>query len=103
MDASVINAASAHDGFRDPQEKLLDGMYLSTEKAELILKMLLDGMSVSATERVTGVHHGTILKLLTLAGERCEKKWENRWAGVSLWYGFYDFCRIHKWLRVRPR
>jgi len=24
-------------------------------------------------ERVTGVHHGTILKLLVLAGERCEK------------------------------
>jgi hypothetical protein len=26
-----------------------------------------------SVERATGVHHGTILKLLVLAGERCEK------------------------------
>jgi IS1 family transposase len=46
-------------------------MYLPMDKAELILKMLVDGSSVSAIERITGVHHGTILKLLVLAGERC--------------------------------
>lgn len=43
------------------------------DKAEMILKMLVDGMSVSAIERITGIHHGTILKLLVLAGERCEQ------------------------------
>jgi IS1 family transposase len=48
-------------------------MYLPMDKAEMILKMLVVGMSVSAIERITGVHHGTILKLLVLAGERCEK------------------------------
>ena len=30
------------------------------------------------------------------------KKWENHWAAVSLWYTFYNFCRIHKSLRVTP-
>jgi IS1 family transposase len=35
--------------------------------------MLLEGNSVSSVERITGVHHGTILKLLVLAGERCEQ------------------------------
>jgi hypothetical protein len=30
------------------------------------------------------------------------KKWENHWAAVSLWYAFYNFCRIHKSLRVTP-
>jgi hypothetical protein len=48
-------------------------MYLPMDQAELVLKMLVDGMSVSAIERISGVHHGTILKLLVLAGERCEK------------------------------
>lgn len=43
------------------------------EKAEAVLKILVDGCSVSMVERVTGVHHGTILKLLVLAGERREK------------------------------
>jgi IS1 family transposase len=30
------------------------------------------------------------------------KKWENHWAAVALWYGYYNFCRIHKSLRVTP-
>lgn len=30
------------------------------------------------------------------------KKWENHWAAVMLWYTYYNFCRIHKTLRVTP-
>lgn len=30
------------------------------------------------------------------------KKWENHWAAVILWYTYYNFCRIHKTLRVTP-
>jgi IS1 family transposase len=30
------------------------------------------------------------------------KKWENHWAARSFWYTFYNFCRIHKSLRVTP-
>lgn len=48
-------------------------MYLPIEKAEMVLKLLLEGNSVSSVERLTEVHHGTILKLLVLAGERCER------------------------------
>src|SRR5690349_2174335 len=48
-------------------------MYLPMEKAEMVLRLLLEGNSVSSTERLTGIHHGTILKLLVLAGERCER------------------------------
>jgi hypothetical protein len=48
-------------------------MYLPIEKAETILALMLEGNSVSTIERVTGVHHATILKLLVLAGEKCER------------------------------
>jgi IS1 family transposase len=48
-------------------------MYLPMQQAEMILEMLVDGMSISAIERITGVHHGTILKLLVLVGEKCER------------------------------
>jgi len=48
-------------------------MYLPIEKAELVLKLLLEGNSVSTVERVTEVHHTTIHKLLVLAGEKCER------------------------------
>ena len=48
-------------------------MYLPIQKAEMVLKLLLEGNSVSSVERSTEVHHTTILKLLVLAGEKAER------------------------------
>jgi transposase-like protein/IS1 family transposase len=59
--------------FLEPQEKPLDGMYLPIDKAEMVLRLLLEGNSVSSVARITDVHHTTILKLLVLAGEKCER------------------------------
>lgn len=59
--------------FLEPRDKPLEGMYLPMEKAEMVLHLLLEGNSVSSVERVTGVNHETILKLLVLAGEKCER------------------------------
>ncbi|MGD1068679.1 MAG: IS1 family transposase [Bryobacteraceae bacterium] len=30
------------------------------------------------------------------------RKWENQWAAVMLWYTYYNFCRVHKSLRITP-
>ena len=30
------------------------------------------------------------------------KKWENLEAAYALWFAFYNFCRVHKTLRVTP-
>jgi hypothetical protein len=30
------------------------------------------------------------------------KKWENHWAAVAVWFAFYNFCRVHKTLRITP-
>jgi IS1 family transposase len=30
------------------------------------------------------------------------KKWENHWAAVAVWFAFYNFCRVHKSLRMTP-
>lgn len=30
------------------------------------------------------------------------KKWENHWAALCVWFAFYNFCRIHKTLRITP-
>jgi len=58
--------------FTDARDQTLDGMYLPVEKAEMVLRLLLEGNSVSSVGRITEVHHTTILKLLVLAGEKCE-------------------------------
>jgi transposase-like protein/IS1 family transposase len=59
--------------FLEALEKPLEGMYLPIEKAEMVLRLLLEGNSVSSVERLTDVHHTTILKLLVLASEKCER------------------------------
>jgi hypothetical protein len=48
-------------------------MYLPMEKAKTVLRLILKGNSISSVERITEVHHTTILKLLVLAGEKCER------------------------------
>lgn len=67
----------------DARDNTLDGMYLPMEKAELVLRLLLEGNSVSSVERITEVHHGTILKLLVLAGEKAERVMATRIANVE--------------------
>ena len=64
--------------FSQPTEKPLDDMRLPMEKAELCLRMLLEGNSIRSTERITGVHRDTIMRLLVLAGERCQRLMEDR-------------------------
>jgi transposase-like protein/IS1 family transposase len=59
--------------FTEDHDRPLDEMRLSLEKAVSILQLLLEGMSVRSVERVTGVHRDTILRLLVLAGQKCER------------------------------
>jgi IS1 family transposase len=53
-------------------------MRLPLDKAESILKLLVEGMSIRSAERITGVHRDTILRLLVLAGERCQRLMESK-------------------------
>jgi IS1 family transposase len=48
-------------------------MYLSHEKAQLVIQLLIEGNSIRSTQRITGVDQNTIMKLLVLAGKKCEK------------------------------
>jgi IS1 family transposase len=43
------------------------------EKAVLALRLLLEGSSIRSVERTTELHRDTIMRLLVLAGEKCEK------------------------------
>jgi IS1 family transposase len=47
-------------------------MRIDIERAEMCLRMLLEGNSVRSTERLTGTHRDTILRLLVLIGERAK-------------------------------
>ncbi|HEY4359988.1 MAG TPA: hypothetical protein VGN17_03420 [Bryobacteraceae bacterium] len=70
--------------FTDARDNTLDGMYTPVEKAELVLKMLVEGSSIATVARITGIHHGTIFKILTLAGEKCERIMAKRIVNVQV-------------------
>lgn len=59
--------------FTEPHRLTLGEMYLDEKKAILALKLLVEGNSLSSTERISGVDRNTITKALILAGERCEQ------------------------------
>lgn len=59
--------------YTETHERPLGAMTIPTEKAVLALQLLIEGTSVRSTERITGLHRDTILKLLVTVGERCEK------------------------------
>lgn len=70
--------------FTDARDNTLDGMYLPVEKAEMVLRLLLEGNSVSSVVRLTEVHQKTILKLLVLAGEKAERIMAKRVRNVTV-------------------
>lgn len=46
---------------------------LERSKVLLVVNLLVEGNSIRSTERITGVKRDTILRLLNVIGERCEK------------------------------
>lgn len=62
----------------------LGPMHLDIEKATLCLKLLVEGSSIRSTERVSGVHRDTIMRLLRVAGEKCESLLNRLVRGVEV-------------------
>jgi transposase-like protein/IS1 family transposase len=62
----------------------LEGTYVPPEEITNILRLLVEGMSVRSIERITGIHRDTILNVLVLAGERCERLLERMVNGLPV-------------------
>jgi transposase-like protein/IS1 family transposase len=92
--------------FSEEQNKPLGTMLIPMAKAELVLTLLIEGNSLRSIQRITGVHVGTILNLLVLAGEKCERLSDQRIKGVAvqdveadeMWgfVGMKKMCRLRK-------
>ncbi len=75
-----------------------------------VLQLLLEVCSVNSTERITGVHHTTILTLLTKVGGKCERLLDSKIQNVpvndvqcdEIW-GYVFKKEQHKWLHESKR
>ncbi len=70
--------------FCEDQTRPLGEMRISMEKAALAIQLLVEGNSVRTTERITGLHRDTILDLLVLVGERCQRGMEHQIRNVNV-------------------
>src|SRR5215207_8643459 len=75
---------SCRKSFQPHRDKPLENMRLPMEKALLCLKLLVEGNSIRSTERITGVEKTTIINLLVLAGEKCERLLNDKIKGLSV-------------------
>ena len=66
--------AFCNSTFCEPHTKLTrDTMLSRPDAAERAIQCLLEGCSIRSTERLTGLNRNTIMRLLQIAGQRCEK------------------------------
>lgn len=57
----------------EEQDKPLGSMRIDPARAELAIKLLIEGMSIRACERITNLHRDTICDLILTVGENCER------------------------------
>ncbi len=70
--------------FSDPQEKPLDEMRVSLDRAIHALNLLVEGCGIRVTSRVTGLHQETVLALLEKAGERAARLLDSKIRNVNV-------------------
>ena len=74
----------------EAKAKPLGDMRTSVEDAKLVLRLLVEGMSVRATARTTGLEKKTILKLLVHFGQACQRFLDVRMRGLTLMHLQFD-------------
>jgi len=91
--------------FQEMRDRLFGNMYLSEEKALMVLQMLVEGNSIRSINRITGVEKKTILTLLNVAGERCEDLMNRKMRKVKCSDLQFDevwtFCRMKERAKTR--
>jgi transposase-like protein/IS1 family transposase len=75
---------SCKKAFVEPRDKMLGEMILDDDKALSVLHHLVEGCSIRTVSRLTDTHPKTVLKLLSFAGEKCERLMAERIQGVSV-------------------
>lgn len=59
--------------YSDAPADRIEGSNVDLDDICRVLQLLVEGCSVRSVERISGLHRDTILKILVLAGQRCEK------------------------------
>ena len=70
--------------FIEERAKPIGDMRIDIDRAVMAINLLLEGMSIRATERITGLHRDTIDDLILVVGENCERFHHDAVVGVPV-------------------
>jgi transposase-like protein/IS1 family transposase len=79
--------------------KPLGDMRIELDDAKLALRLLVEGMSIRATERTTGIHRDTLCKLVGYFGDKCRDFLDGRMRGLTLEHLQFD----EQWTFVKKK
>jgi hypothetical protein len=87
--------------YRVPQKRYSPAEVQSVEIVPVMGEPDPERICTSIVERSNlSIRMGT--RRFTRLTNAFSKKWESHWAAVACWFAFYNFCRVHKSLRVTP-
>jgi transposase-like protein/IS1 family transposase len=70
--------------YTEAHERTLGSMYVPADRAELAVQLLIEGNSIRSAERITKLDRNTIMRLLVLAGERCQSLMDSRMRNLTM-------------------
>ena len=73
-----------HKTYSDPRNEHMGGMYTSPEKIIAVITLLVEGCSIRSIQQITGIDQNTVMKILVLAGEQCERLFESKVRNVKV-------------------
>jgi hypothetical protein len=82
--ATVSLGCQWYKTYSEPRNEHLGGMYTAPEKVEAVITLLVEGCSIRSIQRITGIDQNTAMKILVLAGERCERLLESKVRNVPV-------------------
>jgi IS1 family transposase len=86
---------------RDGEQRYSPAEVVDSVPCEIMGRPVRDRICTSHIERQNlSVRMG--MRRMTRLTNGFSKKWKNLQAAYSLWFAYYNFCRIHKTLRVTP-
>jgi transposase-like protein len=72
--------------YTEAHERTLGSMYVPADRAALAVQLLIEGNSIRSTERITKLDRNTIMRVLVLAGERCQLLMDERMRNLTFKY-----------------
>lgn len=86
---------------RDGEQRYSPAEVVDSIPVEIMGRPVMDRICTSHIERQNlSIRMG--MRRMTRLTNGFSKKWENLEAAYALWFGYYNFCRVHSSLRVTP-